>query len=117
MSNLVDVSARLLKWAQELPDVTIPAGLETDMREAIDRARALELRHPAVGGDMAVTGKESKPEEPTNKVGGVLSLPGMLQKKNTVCVKCRQRPTIANIHVDSHGHYTCQCGSQAWTAA
>jgi hypothetical protein len=33
------------------------------------KSRALELRHSAARGDVAVTENESKPEEPTDKEG------------------------------------------------
>lgn len=35
MSDLLTTSKRFLEWAQSLPDVVIPAGLESDIKEAI----------------------------------------------------------------------------------
>jgi hypothetical protein len=35
VSNLLTTSKSFLEWAQSLPGVVIPAGLESDMKEAI----------------------------------------------------------------------------------
>jgi hypothetical protein len=42
MPNLVTTSRSFLDWAQSLPNVVIPAGLESDMQEAIEEAEAAE---------------------------------------------------------------------------
>lgn len=42
MPNLLTVSKSFLEWAQSLPDVVIPAGLESDMQEAITSSEAVE---------------------------------------------------------------------------
>lgn len=42
MPNLVTTSKRFLEWAQSLPYVVIPAGLESDMQEAIAKEEAAE---------------------------------------------------------------------------
>ena len=42
MPNLVTTSKSFLEWAQSLPHVVIPAGLESDMQEAIAEADAAE---------------------------------------------------------------------------
>ena len=42
MSNLVTTSKRFLEWAQSLPHIVIPAGLESDMQEAIAQEEAAE---------------------------------------------------------------------------
>jgi len=41
MSNLITTSKSFLEWAQSLPHVVIPAGLESDMQEAIAEAERL----------------------------------------------------------------------------
>ena len=38
MMNLILSSQRLLDWAQSLPDIQIPAGLESDVVESIREA-------------------------------------------------------------------------------
>jgi len=42
MPNLVTTSRSFLEWAQSLPNVVIPAGLESDMQDAIEEAEAAE---------------------------------------------------------------------------
>jgi hypothetical protein len=37
MPELLTISKRFLEWAQALPETVIPAGLESDMQEAIAR--------------------------------------------------------------------------------
>lgn len=44
MPKLLVISKSFLEWAQSLPDVVIPAGLESDMQEAIAEAEAAEHR-------------------------------------------------------------------------
>jgi hypothetical protein len=51
MSNLLTISKSFLEWAQSLPDVVIPAGLESDMQEAIAKSEAVE-HSPAGQSDM-----------------------------------------------------------------
>ena len=48
MPNLVTTSRSFLEWAQSLPNVVIPAGLESDMQEAIAEAEAAQ---PSVQSD------------------------------------------------------------------
>jgi hypothetical protein len=47
MPNLVTISKSFLQWAQSLPHVVIPAGLESDMQEAIAEAEAEVAEHGA----------------------------------------------------------------------
>ena len=42
MPSLITTSKSFLEWAQSLPNVVIPAGLESDMQEAIAEAEAAE---------------------------------------------------------------------------
>jgi len=42
MAKLLTVSKSFLEWAQSLPNVVIPAGLESDIQEAIAGAEAVE---------------------------------------------------------------------------
>ena len=42
MPNLLTISKSFLEWAQTIPDVVIPAGLESDMQESIAEVEAVE---------------------------------------------------------------------------
>lgn len=42
MANLLTTSKSFLEWAQSLPHVVIPAGLGSDMQEAIAETEAAE---------------------------------------------------------------------------
>ena len=42
MPNLVTTSRSFLEWVHSLPNVVIPAGLESDMQEAIEEGEAGE---------------------------------------------------------------------------
>lgn len=47
MPSLVTTSKSFLEWAQSLHNIVIPAGLESDMQEAIAEAEAAEQSaHP-----------------------------------------------------------------------
>jgi hypothetical protein len=39
IANLITTSKRFLNWSKDLPDVVIPEGLESDMRDAIVKAK------------------------------------------------------------------------------
>ncbi len=41
LENLANMTVRLLRWTQQLPEVVIPAGLESDVQEAIIAAQAI----------------------------------------------------------------------------
>jgi len=55
MSNLLNTSKRFLEWAQSLPNVVVPAGLESDVQEAITEAEAAQHRMQSDGATWRCT--------------------------------------------------------------
>jgi len=66
MDKLLNTSKRFLEWAQSLPETVIPAGLESDMQEAIREAEAVdddvcpECGHNSLVGGMCANAKCKK---------------------------------------------------------